>query len=175
MATSGASYATKSIYLVDMDKFLKLELWDTAGQEKYRSLSKIFYKDANVALLCYDIARKNTFEEVKIFWANQVKENTKRLKLILVANKTDMLEYAEVNEKDARSYAKENGFIYKEASAKTNSGIEDLFLTIGKEFLNKPELDRSVFNSAYIKNHRISAISQKESNRKKAEEGGCCK
>jgi len=153
-----------------------LKLWDTAGQEKYRSLSKIFYKDANVALLCFDISRKSTFEEIKIFWASQVKENSRHLKIILVANKTDMLEYAEVNEKDARSYAKDNGLIYKEVSAKTNSGIEDLFLTIGKEVLNKPELDRSVFNSAYSKNHRISAISQKEGDRKKAEDvGGCCK
>jgi Ras-related protein Rab-2A len=62
-----------------------MKIWDTAGQEKYRSLTKIFYKgirkiilDAQVAILVYDITRKTTFEEVKNFWIHQVKENANK-------------------------------------------------------------------------------------------------
>ena len=53
---------------------IKFEIWDTAGQEKYRSLTKIFYKDAAVAILVYDITRKESYEELKNYWYNQLKE-----------------------------------------------------------------------------------------------------
>ena len=49
-------------------------MWDTAGQEKYRALSKIFYKDASAAILVYDITNKKSFDEIKEYWYNQVKE-----------------------------------------------------------------------------------------------------
>ena len=51
------------------------QIWDTAGQEKFRALTKIFYKDANVAILVYDITRKESFKEVKEYWHQQIKEN----------------------------------------------------------------------------------------------------
>ena len=49
-----------------------MDVWDTAGQEKYRSLTKIFYKDASIAILVYDIARRETFEEIKTYWITQL-------------------------------------------------------------------------------------------------------
>ena len=55
-------------------KSIKFEIWDTAGQEKYRSLTKIFYKDAGVAVLVYDITRKESFEEIQKYWYNQIKD-----------------------------------------------------------------------------------------------------
>ena len=72
-STTGGTFSTKSI-LCEGGKTLKFEIWDTAGQEKYRSLTKIFYKDAGVAILCYDITRKESFEEIQKYWYNQVKE-----------------------------------------------------------------------------------------------------
>ena len=56
-------------------KSVKFEIWDTAGQEKYRALNKIFYKDAGVAILVYDITTKRSFEQIREYWYNQVKEN----------------------------------------------------------------------------------------------------
>ena len=55
-------------------KSVKFEIWDTAGQEKYRSLNTIFYKDAGVAILVYDITNSQSFEEIRQYWSNQIKE-----------------------------------------------------------------------------------------------------
>ena len=64
MSTTGASYATKKIE-IDSEHKIKLQIWDTAGQEKFRSLAKIFYQNSSVAVLVYDITRRDTFEKIK--------------------------------------------------------------------------------------------------------------
>ena len=75
MSTTGASYAGKTMIFDEFQgKSIKFEIWDTAGQEKYRALTKIFYKDAGVAILVYDITRKESFDEIQKYWYNQIKE-----------------------------------------------------------------------------------------------------
>lgn len=74
ISTSGASYAGKVMNFEEYDKTIKFEIWDTAGQERYRSLTKIFYKDAAAAILVYDITRRESYEEVKNYWYNQIVE-----------------------------------------------------------------------------------------------------
>ena len=75
ITTTGASYATKSMQFKDYkNQIIKFEIWDTAGQEKYRSLTQIFYKDASIAILVYDITNKSSFNEMKDYWYNQIKE-----------------------------------------------------------------------------------------------------
>lgn len=75
MSTTGASYAGKTMSFDEFNgQSIKFEIWDTAGQEKYRALTKIFYKDAGVAILVYDITRKDSFDEIKNYWHNQIKE-----------------------------------------------------------------------------------------------------
>ena len=75
ISTTGASYAGKTITFDEFGgKSIKFEIWDTAGQEKYRSLTKIFYKDAGAAILVYDITRQDSFDEIKKYWLQQIKE-----------------------------------------------------------------------------------------------------
>ena len=75
MSTTGASYAGKTMSFDELNgQSIKFEIWDTAGQEKYRALTKIFYKDAGVAILVYDITRKESFDEIKNYWFNQIKD-----------------------------------------------------------------------------------------------------
>ena len=75
ISTTGASYAGKTMTFDEFERnAIKFEIWDTAGQEQYRSLTKIFYKDAAAAILVYDITRKNSFLELKNYWYDQVKE-----------------------------------------------------------------------------------------------------
>ena len=78
MSTTGASYCGKAMTFDEYGgKTIKFEIWDTAGQEKYRALTKIFYKDAGVAILVYDITLKKSFDEIKNYWFNQIKESGK--------------------------------------------------------------------------------------------------
>ena len=75
MSTTGASYAGKTMIFEEFGgQCVKFEIWDPAGQEKYRSLTKIFYKDAGAAILVYDITRKESYEEIKKYWINQIKD-----------------------------------------------------------------------------------------------------
>ena len=75
ISTTGASYCAKTLSFEEYGgKTIKFEIWDTAGQEKYRALNKIFYKDASVAILDYDITRKDSFDEIKNYWYDQVKD-----------------------------------------------------------------------------------------------------
>ena len=73
--TPGASFTAKTVFIKDYNQSIKFEIWDTAGQEKYRALAKVFYKTAAVCILVYDITRKTSFEELKNYWVNEVKAN----------------------------------------------------------------------------------------------------
>ena len=76
ISTTGASYASKIMEFSDYKKSIQFQIWDTAGQEKYRGLTKLFYKDAKIVILVYDITRRKSFDEIKNYWYNQIKENS---------------------------------------------------------------------------------------------------
>ena len=87
MSTNGATFCTKKKEFKEFKKSISFEIWDTAGQEKYRSLAKMFFKDAAVALIVYDITSKKSFDEIKNYWMNLVKENgPKQIILYIVGN-----------------------------------------------------------------------------------------
>ena len=72
-----ASYSEKFLKFEEYEgKTVKFHIWDTAGQEKYRSIGKIFYKDANAAILVYDITNKKSFDEIKKYWYEEIKANS---------------------------------------------------------------------------------------------------
>lgn len=75
MSTTGASFASKTMMLENDNQSIKFEIWDTAGQERYRSLAKVFYKNASVCVLVYDITRRASFDELKKYWVQEIKEN----------------------------------------------------------------------------------------------------
>ena len=63
------------MYFEEEKQEIKFEIWDTAGQEKFRSLAKVFYKNASVCILVYDITRRESFEELEKFWINEIRNN----------------------------------------------------------------------------------------------------
>ena len=122
-------------------KSLKLDLWDTAGQEKYRALAKIFYKDARVIIFVYDITNEKTFEEIKNYWYNETKENVEEdVIYCLVGNKNDLYEEEKVSEKEAQEYADQINAIFKSTSALSNTGIPNFFDNVVRKILN-PNFD----------------------------------
>ena len=77
-STPGANFTTKTIFLKDENQSIKFEIWDTAGQEKFRSLAKVFYKNAAICVLVYEITRRASFEELQKFWIEEIKANASK-------------------------------------------------------------------------------------------------
>lgn len=166
-STTGATFSTKTMNFEKYDKALCFEIWDTAGQEKYRALTKMFYKDAAAAILVYDITRAESFEELKNYWAEQVKDNApKKIVLAVAANKSDLIDSEKVDEKSGRAFAKELGAIFKSTSAKNQNGIEELFRDVGFKFLD-PNFECS--QEAIEEEQRLKAIKRKSMKIKKSE------
>ena len=141
ISTNGASYAAKTLHFEDYDKSLKVEIWDTAGQEQYRSLTKIFYKDATAAILVYDITRKKSFDEIKNYWYKQLLDCAPSDIVVgLAGNKADLFDREQVSEEEAKEFAKEIKAIFRLTSAMTAIGIDELFSAVGKKILD-PDYD----------------------------------
>ena len=130
-----SQYITKNIEL--KDRTIRFDIWDTAGQEKYRSMAKLFYKDAKIILFVYDISSKNTFLELKNFWVSEVKQNCEPNALLgVVANKNDLYTSQQVPKEEGLKLADEIGAIFQMTSAKSGYGINNLFENIGKKYLD---------------------------------------
>ena len=116
-----------------------LNIWDTAGQEKYQSLGKNFYKDAYITLLVYDITSQNSLESLKNRWYPDLQiygENC--VVTAVVGNKSDLYENDELaNEEEARDFANEIGAIFALVSAKKGNNIDKLFDDLLDKFLEK--------------------------------------
>ena len=126
MSTTGASYSNKIVHL--NDTILQLDLWDTAGQEKYRSLGRNFYRDAYIIIFVYDITRKESLEGLKEIWYPDLKKFGEKYNILaVVGNKSDLYEKEEVNEDEARAFANEIKAEFDTVSAKNGDNIDNLF------------------------------------------------
>ena len=133
-STSGASYSQK--HLVIENKEITLDVWDTAGQEKYRSLGRHFYKDAYIVCLVYDITNLESFQTLKKKWYNDLKTYGEKFSIVaVVGNKSDCYEKEKVPEEEAREYAKSINAIFMLTSAKTGDNIDNLFDTLVRHYL----------------------------------------
>ena len=140
MTSSTNQMVYQTIKLPD-DKSVDIILWDTMGQEKYRSMNEIFYKNAKVGILVYDVTDKKSFEAIKNYWYKQLKESgDKDIIICLVANKYDLYEKREVSNEEGEEFAKSIGAIFASTSAKNDSGINFLFENIGRKIL-EPDFD----------------------------------
>ena len=135
-STLGANYSQKKI--TRHGKKIRLDLWDTAGQEKYRAIGRHFYKESYIVCLVYDITNNDSFEKIKSIWYPDSKEYGEKLKIVaLVGNKLDKYLEEEVKEDDARKFADEIKAIYKRTSAMEGTNIEDLFNTLADKYLTE--------------------------------------
>ncbi len=137
ITTNAANYCSKMVKFENLGKSLLFDIWDTAGQEKYRALTKFFYKDAVVVILVYDITRVDSFENMKNYWYKQLQENCDKSIVIGVAgNKSDLFVDEKVSESEARDFADKIGAIFELTSAQNNTGIIELFLDVGNKYLD---------------------------------------
>ena len=126
MSTIGLDYKLKNVQLDD-GKIVKIQIWDTAGQDRFRSITKNYYKGAHGIILIYDITNKKSFENVRN-WINQIKEEvSEKVSIILVGNKIDDEEHRVVPTVEGEKLSKELGLMFFECSAKSGINIDSTF------------------------------------------------
>ena len=132
--TIGGAYQQQKVVLGN-GSMVKLHIWDTSGQERFRAMTNLYYRDAQVAILTYDITNESSFASIE-FWINELKykvENDNML-LCLVGNKCDVSSNErKITTAKGKNFANENNMIFYETSAKTGEGVKDLFVTIANK------------------------------------------
>ena len=178
-STTGGTFSTKSV-VCDNGKTLKFEIWDTAGQERYRALTKMFYKDANAAVLVYDITRKDSFEEIQNYWSNQIKESSPPgIILAVAANKSDLIDHEAVDEEQARKFAEDLGAIFVSTTATQIDPVNDLFIQIAKKYTGSNEIKIKEDDDAQEQPNTDDKkgtvkLTNEKSNEKIGKKKGCC-
>ena len=127
LSTLGIDYMDK---LVDYKNYkIKLQIWDTSGEEKYRSITKNFYKNADGLFVIFDLTNEDSFNHVKN-WINEAKDNKSDIKMILIGNKSDSEDERKVDKDRALKFSEENNLQYFETSAKNGKNIHKSFISM---------------------------------------------
>jgi len=124
--TIGVEFGARMITIDNRQ--IKLQIWDTAGQESFRSITRSYYRGAAGALLVYDITRRETFNHLTR-WLEEARQNSNsNMAIMLIGNKSDLEHRRAVSTEEGEQFAAENGLIFLETSAKTASNVEDAFI-----------------------------------------------
>ncbi|KAJ4289583.1 hypothetical protein N0V90_010912 [Kalmusia sp. IMI 367209] len=142
----------------EQQKHMKLSLWDTAGQETYKSITRSYFRGASGALLVFDISRKNTFLSATS-WLNDLRQIAEEnIVVVLVGNKSDLASAStvsgeegdnkrQVTKEEAEEWCKQNGVMeYVETSAKSGEGVERAFLEVAERIYQNIEAGRYDLN-----------------------------
>eukprot|EP01015_Nassula_variabilis_P001979 TRINITY_DN1106_c0_g1_i2.p1 TRINITY_DN1106_c0_g1~~TRINITY_DN1106_c0_g1_i2.p1 ORF type:complete len:215 (+),score=46.79 TRINITY_DN1106_c0_g1_i2:67-711(+) len=133
--TIGVEFGARMITIDS--KNIKLQVWDTAGQESFRSITRSYYRSAAGALLVYDITRRDTFNHVSR-WLDEARQNgNPQMTFILVGNKADMESERQVTSEEGEKFARDNGMFFLETSAKTALNVENAFFNTAQQIYDK--------------------------------------
>lgn len=139
-STIGAAFLSQTVKIKDgnEDVVIKFEIWDTAGQERYKSLAPMYYRNANAALVVYDVTQPDSLSKAQS-WVQELqnKVGDEELVIYLVGNKVDIVEADEsarkIETEEGAEYAQAQKLLFKEVSAKTGAGVKDIFQEIGEQ------------------------------------------
>jgi Ras-related protein Rab-1A len=135
MSSIGVDFKTKQIDLDD--RLIKLQIWDTAGHEKFRTITTSYYKSAHAIIILYDITQKASFDHIRN-WITEIDKFGKQGVLkVIVGNKLDMENNRKITKEAAENLALKYGIKLWEVSAKDNTNIEEMFLDTIKTLLEK--------------------------------------
>jgi Ras-related protein Rab-5C len=164
-ATIGACYTSKELDIGDLT--VNLQIWDTAGQERFRTLAPMYYRNSIVALLVFSVIDDHSLQDVQN-WAQEMKQQTEELPILfVVANKIDLTDERRVLPEQGQAVAKELKAFYSEVSAKSGTGIDELFIQVAEESLKKLNADQSAGPIATIKQQTVSLKAEGSEKKKK--------
>ena len=139
--TVGVEFGAKNIEI--NKKRFRIQIWDTAGQENFRSITRAYYKNSVCACIVYDITNRTSFEDIQS-WLNDCKKQTpKTIELVLIGNKNDLEEDRKVSFEEGKAYAEKNNMIFLETSAKTGDNIRKVFESSAEK------IDKNINNGVY--------------------------
>jgi len=176
LSSLSAQFVSKMIDYEDLGKAIKFDIWDTVGQERFRSMAKIFYKDAKIILLVYDITSETTFDAIKDYWYGEIKNNCDNDPiLVIIGNKSDLYMEEKVEKDVAKEFAKSIGALFYMTSALSNQGINPLFEEIGRDYLN-PICEKELNDKKIgIDNKKIKLEDNQNDNQENKGKKRCCK
>merc|ERR1711862_10457 len=132
MGTIGASFLSKSLALSGDRQPVKLKIWDTAGQEKYRSLAPMYYRGSAAAILVFDLVKPESFVELES-WAIELKnKGPENIVVVVCGNKLDLDEDRMIDHSQGEGYARSIGAQYYECSAKSGANVKKMFLELAE-------------------------------------------
>ena len=167
-STSNASFITKTKF-VNNQKY-EIKLWDTAGQEKYRSLTKVFLKNSQIVILVYAIDDLNSFNDLND-WLKTVKEiNSDNIILGIAANKADLYKDSKVSDEQGKNYAKNIGAEWRSTSSLLDDcGIDDLVDALFNKYLETRAVKKS---PSFVLQNTI--VLKNLGSDEKEKSSGCC-
>ena len=124
-STIGVEFGAKNIKI--NNKIYRIQIWDTAGQENFRSITRAYYKNSVCALVVYDITKRESFENVQSWIQDCRNQSPKTIIMILVGNKNDLENERDVSFDEGEQFAKNNNMIFYETSAKTGKNVNEIF------------------------------------------------
>ena len=131
--TIGVDFLMKSLEIDG--KIVKLQLWDTAGQEKYKSMVSSYYRGAHVALVIFDLTNHSSFDSLSLWIENYYKNGPEQKNIILIGNKKDLVELRQITQEEIDTFSETNNMIYFETSAKDGDNIDYVFTYAAEKLL----------------------------------------
>jgi Ras-related protein Rab-2A len=139
--TIGVEFGSKTIDI--NGKTIKLQIWDTAGQESFRSIVRSYYRDTGLVLLVYDVSNSRSFTSLNK-WLEDIKDMANSPHIILVGNKSDLSGRRQISTDDGKLFADKNHLMFIETSARNINTVNDAFVSVAKqtlESIQKGEID----------------------------------
>jgi Ras-related protein Rab-1A len=165
LTTIGVDFKFRSLK-INNDNF-RLQIWDTAGQEKYQSITKTFYKGAHAVILVFDLTSKKSYEEMKDIWLEEsIKSCDPDVQFVIFGNKKDLESKREVTKEEVMNFIKDKDILYFETSAKSGENVENAFFKITEKIHEKQK-------NSIEKTQQPFGSSLEEANLNK-KQSGCC-
>ena len=178
--TIGVEFGAKNINI--SSKVFRIQIWDTAGQENFRSITRAYYKSSVCALVVYDISSRDSFNNVTSWIEDCKNQSPKTIFMVLVGNKCDLEDKRQVSYEEGKELADKNELLFFESSAKDGINVDEIFENSAKEIAKKIEqgyYDLETDSCGIKKGINRSNVQQiqlggQQDNQNRGSGNGCC-